>query len=150
MERIVTTPRTSRMLVLVLASAANASFCRLFGGDVVAMAIVFIATMAGMRLKQILCDAKCDVRVAVLCAAFFSSSLSACDHIFGLGGTPQIAVATSVLYLIPGVPYINAVSDVIDRHYLSAISRLTDAVVLTLCLSLGLCLSVFLLGLEPV
>lgn len=148
LERIKRTPPAPRAEVLVLASVANASFCRLFGGDAVAMAIVLLATMAGFRLRQLMIGAGRDVRAAVFCAAFFSASLSAAGHVFGLGSTPEIALATSVLYLIPGVPYINAVSDMLDRHYLCAFSRFCDAAVLTGCLAAGLCGGIFLLDLK--
>ncbi len=67
---------------------------------------------------------------------------------FGWGTTPEIALGTSVLYLIPGVPYINAISDIIGRHYLCALSRFMDACVLTCCLSAGLCIGMFILGLN--
>ncbi len=143
LERIKRTPPAPRAEVLVLAIVANASFCRLFGGDAVAMAIVLLATMAGFRLRQLMVGAGRDVRAAVFCAAFFSASLSAAGHVFGLGSTPEIALATSVLYLIPGVPYINAVSDMLDRHYLCAFSRFCDAAVLTGCLAAGLCGGIF-------
>ena len=112
------------------------------------MLIVFISTLAGYRLKQVMLEDKRDVRLTFLCASFFSAALSAGGHIFGIGATPEIAVSTSVLYLIPGVPYINAVSDMLDRHYLCAFSRFTDAVILTVCLSAGLCAGLFMLGLK--
>lgn len=140
-------PRTGRTEVLLLASLANASFCRLFGGDAMAMAIVFVSTLVGMRLKQMMLGAQCDARVTVVCAAFVSATLSACGHVFGLGTTPEIALGTSVLYLVPGVPYINVVSDVIDRHYLCAFSHMMDALVITVCLSAGLCAGMLILGL---
>lgn len=142
------TKPTGRWEVLLLASLANASFCRLFGGDAAAMLIVLLSTLAGYRLKQTMLEDKRDVRLTFLCASFFSASLSAAGHIFGIGGTPEIALGTSVLYLIPGVPYINAVSDLIYRHYLCAFSRFMDAAVLTLCLSVGLCAGMLLLGLK--
>lgn len=142
------TKPTNKWEVLILASLANASFCRLFGGDLTAMLIVFISTIAGYRLKQIMLDDKRDVRLTFLCASFFSASISAGGHIFGISATPEIALGTSVLYLIPGVPYINAVSDMIDKHYLCAFSRFIDAAVLTVCLSAGLCAGMFILGLK--
>ena len=89
-----------------------------------------------------------DIRLAFLCASFFSATISAGGHIFEIGSTPEIALGTSVLYLIPGVPYINAVSDMIDRHYLCGFSRFIDALVLTACLSAGLCAGMFILGLK--
>lgn len=147
-ERIRETKPTGKWEVLFLTSFANASFCRLFGGDAVAMLIVFASTLAGYRLKQIMLEDKRDVRLTFLCAAFFSAALSAGGHIFDIGTTPEIALGTSVLYLIPGVPYINAVSDMIDRHYLCAFSRFLDATILTACLSAGLCAGMFILGLK--
>lgn len=147
-EMICNTKPTGKLEVLILTSLANASFCRLFGGDAIAMLIVFISTVAGLRLKQIMLEDKRDVRLTFLCASFFSASLSAGGHIFNLGATPEIALGTSVLYLVPGVPYINSVSDMINRHYLCAFSRFLDAAVLTACLSVGLCAGMFLLGLK--
>lgn len=142
------TRTTGQWEVLLLASLANASFCRLFGGDFTAMLIVFVSTVAGYRLKQVMLEDKRDVRLTFLCASFFSAAISAGGHVFGIGSTPEIALGTSVLYLIPGVPYINAVSDMIDRHYLCAFSRFADAVVLTACLSAGLCGGMLVLGLR--
>lgn len=147
-RRIRETKSTRKSEVLVLTSFANAAFCRIFGGDWIAMAIVFVSTLAGYRLKQIMSEDKRDVRLTFLCASFFSASLSAGGHIFDIGGTPEIAVGTSVLYLIPGVPYINSVSDLIYRHYLCAFSRFMDAAVLTACLSVGLCAGMLILGLN--
>ncbi len=142
------TKPTGKREVLFLTSLANASFCRLFGGDAVAMLTVFVSTLAGYRLKQMMLEDKRDVRLTFLCASFFSAALSAGGDVFDIGTTPEIALGTSVLYLIPGVPYINAVSDMIYRHYLCAFSRFLDAAVLTACLSAGLCAGMFILGLE--
>ena len=142
------TKPTGKREVLILTSLANASFCRLFGGDAVAMLIVFVSTLAGYRLKQVMLEDKRDVRLTFLCASFFSAVLSAGGHIFDIGTTPEIALGTSVLYLIPGVPYINSVSDLIYKHYLCAFSRFMDAAVLTACLSAGLCAGMLLLGLK--
>ena len=147
-ERIKMTRPTGKREVLLLASCANAAFCRLFGGDWFAMMTVFASTMAGYRLKQIMLEDGCDIRLTFLCASFFSASVSAGGHIFNIGSTQELAIATSVLYLIPGVPYINSVSDMIYRHYLCAYSRFLDAAVLTACLSAGLCAGMLILGLR--
>ena len=147
-QTICQTPPTGSREVLVLTSLANASFCRLFGGDLTAMLIVFLSTLLGYRLKQIMLEERCDVRLTFLCASFFSATFSAGGHIFGLGNTPEIALGTSVLYLIPGVPYMNAVSDMLYRHYLCAFSRFMNAAVLTACLSAGLCAGMLILGMK--
>lgn len=136
-------------LVLLLVSLANASFCRLFGGDITAMLIVFVCTLFGYRLKQVLLAYKTDVRFVFLCAAFFSSVIGTAGYLPGIPThTPSIALGTSVLYLIPGIPYINSVNDLIDGHYIMAFCRLADAAILTGCLSIGFCGGQILMGIE--
>ena len=126
-------------LLLLLVSLANASFCRLFSGDPMAMATVFIATFIGFLVKQILVRRHMDIRLTVLFCSFLSAMIAAAGSLLGIGGTPEIAVATSVLYLVPGIPFINSFCDLLDRHYLCAFGRAMNAVMLLCCLSLGLC-----------
>lgn len=147
-DKIRETKPTGCKEVMILTSLANASFCRLFGGDFVAMLIVFVSTMAGFRLKQIMLEHKHDVRLTFLCCSFVSAVLSAGGYIFNIGSTPEIALGTSVLYLIPGVPYINSVSDLLYKHYLCSFGRFMDAVILTACLSVGLCAGMLIMGLD--
>ena len=125
-------------LVTMAVSLANAAFCRLFGGDVVAMAIVFVAPLAGHYIKGLLLGRGVDLRVTVFVCAFISAVLGATGLLFGLGSTPAIALGTSVLYLVPGIPFLNSFSDMLYRHYICAMSRFADAMVLTGCLSGGL------------
>lgn len=137
--RIIERDSSNFVVVLLLISFANASFCRLFGGDVAAMIIVAVATMAGFWLKSFLLGRGCDVRIAVMICAFVSSVLGATDMLFSIGTTPALSVGTSVLYLVPGIPFLNSFSDLLNRHYICACSRLIDAVIFTCCLSAGLC-----------
>ena len=51
-KRIINSPPINPLFVLMLAGVANASFCRLFGGDWCSMGVVFSATITGMFLKQ--------------------------------------------------------------------------------------------------
>lgn len=133
-------------MVILGASAANASFCRLFGGDVVAMLVVALATLAGVTLKQTLLAMHCDVRVAFMLSAFVSAVIGCTCILFGIGATPTVALGTSVLYLVPGIPFLNSFSDMLDRHYICAFVRFTDAAVLTGCLSAGLCAAMWAMG----
>ncbi len=138
-EQIIHTPPTNQWTVLVLASIANGAFCRLFGGDWIAVLVVIIATMVGFRLKQIMGRKHVDVRLIFVCCAFVSSMLAACCGVFHWGTTPDIAMGTAVLYLVPGIIYLNSFSDLLAGHYICAVSRFIHAVILTCCLSLGLC-----------
>lgn len=149
-EKIISKPYPTTQLTVLLTSLANASFCRLFAGDATAMLVVFVATYAGFELKRILIKRHLDVRLVFIICAFVSTVISIGAQLFSWGTTPDTAIATSVLYLIPGVPYINSASDLIDRHYLCSLSRLMDACMLTACLSIGLCAGLSLMGINHI
>lgn len=145
-RRIVSASRISPMMVTVLTSLANASFCRLFEGDFLSMAIVFFATFCGFYIKGALCRKwNVDIRLSIIVAGCMSAVLSCSGYVFGWGGTPDVALATSVLYLVPGIPYLNAVSDLINGHYICAMSRFIHAAVITACLSVGLYIGLLLM-----
>ncbi|MCM1079543.1 MAG: threonine/serine exporter family protein [Bacteroidales bacterium] len=136
---ITETARIPLPAVTLLTALANASFCRLFDGDRTAMAVVFTATACGFYMKETLCRKfSIDIRIATIIAGCVSAIMSCSCYVFNIGTTPDIALATSVLYLIPGIPYLNAVSDLINGHHICAMSRLIHAVTMTVCLSAGL------------
>ncbi len=147
MAKIGQTAGPNPWVLLLLVSLANASFCRLFGGDLVAMVVVFGATFAGYMVKQLLMDRRVDFRLTAIICSFISVVIASTDSMFSLGTTPEIAVGTSVLYLVPGIPFINSFCDMIDRHYLCSFGRMMNAVVISCCLSLGLCTGMLLMNL---
>lgn len=145
-SNILKSDKETPWVTLLLASLANASFCGIFGGDPVAMLIVFVATAFGFRLKQLMAACRIDGRVIFLLCAFLSALIGCAGFFISPHGTPAVAVGTSVLYLVPGIPFLNSFSDLLYRHYICAFSRFIDALILTACLSLGLCLAMRLMS----
>ncbi|MDE6793531.1 MAG: threonine/serine exporter family protein [Muribaculaceae bacterium] len=140
-RKIVSSDYENPWMTLLLASLANACFCGIFGGDWMAMLIVFIATATGFNLKQVLMSKHVDGRAVFFICAFVSAVIGSTGYIFPISSTPAIAVGTSVLYLVPGIPFLNSFNDLLYKHYICAFCRFLDALVLTGCLSLGLILA---------
>lgn len=152
-------PRMSNWAVLVLAAAANAAFCRLFKGDWPAIGIVFLATLCGFFVKQRLQAWKIDYRAVTVISGVTAAVISCVGLVdfahygypdFVLTTTPIIALGTSVLYLVPGVPFCNFVNDLIYGHYLSAWSRFVHAMMITISLSLGLVIALLLFDIRMI
>lgn len=135
-----------RWAVLLLASLANGAFCRLFGGDITAVLLVVIATAAGFFAKQQLVASRVDMRIVFIICAFVSSVIASSGNLFGFGSTPDVAVGTSVLYLVPGIPFLNSFSDMLAGHYICSFSRFMGAVLLTASLSIGLLAGMMLMN----
>lgn len=137
-DEIVSRPREKDLTVLVLVACANACFCRLFQGDLVSMGLVFVATLGGFYLRQQLMHRHWNHLAVFTLSSFVASMIASAGYLFSLGTTPEIALGTSVLYLIPGVPLINSIMDVIDGHVLAGTSRFINATLLVICIAIGL------------
>lgn len=148
-RQLISDATTVRPGVLVwLVAAANASFCRLFGGDWQSMALVALATLSGYLLKLFLGRRRVDYKVVVIFCAFLSSLVGSLGYLLHFGSTPEIALGTSVLYLIPGIIYINGVSDLLSGHYLCWLSRSMHGVILTSCIAIGLTLGYLVMNIK--
>lgn len=144
MEHILALPSVPPVRLCLLVACANAAFCRLFEGDAVAMLLVFVATLIGFSVRQLLGRVGMNPKIVYLCAAFCASLTASCGVVWELGTTPQTALGVSVLFLIPGIPLINAVQDILDGHVLMGIVRAVQAGMLIAAIALGLSLTMLL------
>jgi len=145
-QQILEKPKLSPYLVLLLVALANMSFCKLFGGNPMAMAIVFLGTALGFFLKQKMGQWKSNTFSTFILSAFVASVFCATVANYFLNPEQTvIAMSTSVLYLIPGVPLVNGVIDIIEGHIMIGASRLIDAMLLifSIAVGLGFTLSIF-------
>lgn len=136
-DELISKPRMNPVFVLLMVSLANASFCRLFGGDVWAMLVTFTATMIGFFTRQHLTRRKVNHYIVFIISAFVASLCASTALTLGIDSA-EIALATSVLYLVPGVPLINGIIDITDGHIQIGISRLVNALMLIVCIAIGM------------
>lgn len=135
-SQVLGSPSIHPFFVLVTASLANASFCRLFGGDWLSMGIVFSSTMTGMYLKQRMAASGVNHYIVFIVSSFVASLCASVSLIFNT--TAETALATSVLFLVPGVPLINGVIDIVEGFPIVGFSRLIQALLLIVCIATGL------------
>ena len=135
-RKLTAKPRMDPMFVLMVVGLANASFCKLFNGDWVAVGIVFTSTLAGFSARQQLTKAGVNHFIIFILSAFVASLCASSALRFAC--TAETAIATSVLFLVPGVPLINGVIDIVEGHVLIGCSRLIGALLLILCIAVGL------------
>ncbi len=143
-RQILERPRMNSWLVTLLVSVANACFCRLFDGDLGAMLFVFVSTFAGFRLLRWLKKKGIDHFLSVIIVSFVSSFACSCLVLLPpMAGHADVtvAMATSVLFMVPGVLLITGVIDIFENHTLIGIARLVRSVLIVLCLAVGLSIS---------
>ena len=76
-------------------------------------------------------------------SAFVASLCASTSVIFDI--TSEIAIATSVLYLVPGVPLINGVIDIVEGHVAIGLSRLVSAWLLIGSIAIGLSFTILIM-----
>lgn len=136
----------SRWIILLAAAIGNMAFCKIFQGDFVAMGIVFVSTLIGFFIRQELMNRHIDHRLIFFITAFVSSMIASSGIYLDISNTAEVAVTVSVLFLIPGVPIINSMIDIIEGHVIIGFSRAINASILIICIALGLYLTLIILG----
>lgn len=138
LERLKSLPHYSRLTTLLMVGLAGASFCRLFGGSYIDMLIAFSATVAGLFIRQEAVKKAFNPYLAIFFAALSSSVIAGATVKLQLGTHPDFAFATSVLYLIPGIPLINSLSDLLDGNLMNGIVRGMNGLIIALSIATGL------------
>ncbi|MEL0629311.1 threonine/serine exporter family protein [Psychromonas aquatilis] len=138
----------NRWLVVLMVAFSCASFSHFFGGDRGVYWLTFVAAGLTMLLRQELAHRHHNPFINFSIAAFIATSIASLGVIFEIGDNPQIAMAASVLLLVPGFPLINAVSDMLKGHINMGIARWVFATLLTVSVSIGIVASMTLTGVS--
>jgi uncharacterized membrane protein YjjP (DUF1212 family) len=144
LKRLTSLPHYNRLLVLSLVAMAGASFCRLFGGNAIEMMVSFVATFVGLLVRQETHKFGYNIYLCVFLASFAASLISGLSIKIGMSNTLEHSFATSVLFLVPGVPFINAFTDLIDGNILNGLVRGMNGLLIAFMIALGLLCAMYI------
>lgn len=138
--------RYNRWLVLGMVALSCASFSRLAGGDWPVFFLTFIASSSGMFVRQEIAHRHFNPLLNFAFTACVTTLISGLGQVYHIGDKPFIAMASSVLMLVPGFPLINAVADMVKGYPSMGLARWTMASLLTLSTCIGIVIAMNLLG----
>ncbi len=138
LRRLKSLPHYPRLVILGLVGLAGAAFCRIFGGGLIEMTVAFVATVIGLFVRQETTRLKFNPYLCVFFAAFVASFIAGLAEQFHIGAEPDKAFATSVLFLVPGVPLINSVTDLMDGNTQNGIVRAVNGLMIAFSIAMGL------------
>ncbi|WII94471.1 threonine/serine exporter family protein [Moraxella haemolytica] len=128
-----------------------ACFAYLNGGNLVIATITLVAGFCTMRIRLYLSAHHFNPFVVVIITAFVATLLGASAYfldlngLVSLGDKADIAVAASVLLLVPSFPIINALSDILKGYINMGVGRWMFASMLTLSACVGIVIALILL-----
>lgn len=142
------TPKYSVWLVRFFIGVACACLCLLIKGNWLDGAFAFIAAFVGLTVRQEMVKKGFNLMVAITCSAFITTSISGIDVLYNIGSFPSSAVATAVLFLIPGVPLINCIIDLTEGYIPVGLARGVFGGFVLLCIAIGMFVSINILGIN--
>jgi uncharacterized membrane protein YjjP (DUF1212 family) len=138
LNKLLQLPHYPRLIILLFVSLAGSGFCFSFGGKLPEMIIAFGATFCGLFVRQEAVKRKFNPYICVFMGSLVASLFAGAFVKAGLNINFEHAFATSVLFLIPGVPMINCFTDLIDGNILNGIIRGVNALMFALAIALGI------------
>jgi uncharacterized membrane protein YjjP (DUF1212 family) len=129
-----------------MAGLGCGAFSLLFGGDWYIFLATFFASSLGFYLNGFLLKRSFNPFIVIILVAFTTTLYSG---LFAFGNeAAHIAIASSILFLVPSVAFINSVNDLTKRHYTTGLVRGVRGVIISFAIAIGISLALHLLGVE--
>lgn len=147
-EAIVQEPKPKNIWVAVAIGFSCAGLCLFSNGGMLNAGTAFLGAFTGYWAKLWMDGHKFNSFIGIFVASFITTLITGTFARFHILPSQEAAIATAVLYLIPGVPLINVVIDMIEGYYTAALNRMLFAFLIVLSISAGIWTSLTLLGLS--
>ena len=116
-------PHYPHWLMLLMIGLGCGALARLMGAEWPVAAVTVLAASMALLVRMKMLGWGFNTFLVVVMSAAVASVIGGFATILQLGDTSGLAIAASVLFLIPGVPLINAVIDLINGYMSVGIGR---------------------------
>ena len=140
------TPRHSAWVMALAVGLACAAFGRLLKVDWPGTGPVFLAAALGQLVRRELLTRQVNVFICAALVSFLSSLLGGLGAHWAGSVKIDMAMIASILLLVPGVPSVNALSDILEGHPTLGSARAVTVAVILIFVAVGLWFGQVLLG----
>jgi uncharacterized membrane protein YjjP (DUF1212 family) len=130
-------PAYPRWLIVGALGITAVSLSRLFGGDWLACFAAGLAGTVGTWVRLRLGRWHVNPVLGAFVVALLSSIVGGLTLRLGTSSTPALSLVAPAMILVPGVPLINGILDMIRNHVTVGLSRLGFATLVILAVALG-------------
>ena len=151
LEKIACKPRNYiPYLVAIGAGFACGGFCIQFGCDWVAFLYASIAAILGMRLRQVCNESGLNHYMGIAISAFVATIIAWASTLLPAEwtSTPWHPLLACALFIVPGVPLINFVDDMLDNYIQVGIVRAVNTLLMVAAMAFGIAFAVKLCHIE--
>ncbi len=142
LERIAHAPRNyGRWTTVAIVALACGCFSQLFGGGWREFMVAFCAGGVALLVRQELVRREVGPLLEITPAAFSATSVAGLMSLVIGPMQFDIGVPAGILPLVPGVPLINALSDLLANDYVSGVTRVAQAILIAAEIAVGVALA---------
>ncbi len=132
------TPRHAAWVMALAVGLACAAFGRLLKVDWLGTGPVFLAAAIGQLVRRELLTRHVNVFICASLVSFLASLLGGLGAHWAGSGKIDMAMIASILLLVPGVPSVNALSDILEGHPTLGSARAVTVAVILIFVAAGL------------
>ena len=143
------TPRHSALVMAVAVGLACAAFGRLLNVDWAGTGPVFLAATVGQFVRRELLARHVNVFICATLVSFLSSVLGGVGARLAGSDAVTTAMIASILLLVPGVPAVNAQSDILEGHPTLGSARAVSVGMILIFVAAGLWIGQMLMNEWP-
>ncbi len=138
-----TPPRYPQLLAAAGAGFACGAFAILFGSNILTAWITTFCAMFGFYVRNVCRHYQMNIYLCITLASFCATLPALLISSFFPGDTVLYAGISAALFMIPGVPLINAVDDMINNHIVSGITRATHTLLTVSSMAAGIGMALY-------
>ena len=131
-------PPYSNAVSAIFAGFACGAFPILFGGTIISAWITTFCALLGFIVRLILGRFQINGYISIACAAAVSSGLAFLSGCLFDTADVIYAMIACTLFMVPGIPLINTVDDLLNNHILAGISRAVHTLLIVGSMTVGI------------
>lgn len=137
LEQIRQMPDKNPRIQILASGAGSACFCYLLGGSLRDSAVAFCAGLLLYVFVLMTRRTHMSKITRNLCGGALVTLICILSYRLGLGDDISHMVIGSIIPLVPGFAFTNGIRDLADGDYISGAVRLLDAILVFLCVAIG-------------
>lgn len=130
-----------KWLLVLMIGLSCAAFGHLHGVDWPGFIVIFFASAIGMSVRIFLSRRNYSLLIVFAFTAFVCTLVAGLASYHEFSSTENIVLSSSVLLLVPGFPYMNAILDAFKGYMSMGWGRWTEATLLTFMTAIGIILA---------
>lgn len=145
-ERIKAMPEKRKITQILASGVGSAAFCFFLGGSVRDSLVAFIAGLILYIFYLQIIVPHLSKIVGNIAGSLLVTIISSLMYLLGIGEHLNFMIIGSIMPLIPGVAFTNAIRDMVYGDYISGSVRMIDALIVFFCIAIGVGSGIFLIG----